>query len=422
MQKDLGITDHQYQTAITVTYVPYIAAELPSNLILKKVGPRILLPFLCVTWGIVTTLQSLIHNSEGLLACRFFLGLMEGGLFPGIVLYLSNFYPRKKLQVRIALFFSASALSGAFSGLLAAGIQQLDGIGGQRGWQWIFCLEGIFTVLFGCFAFFVLPNDPSQVKTFKPEHVECCNSMLRNDTSFPDAAKVNLKTVLSAFKSIHILMSCVGLFASGTCLFGLAYFTPSIVQSLGYSQTRTQLMTVPPFACAFVVTMISAYLSDRFRQRGITSIATNILALIGASITMRARTFSSRYAGLVFLITGIYSSAPSLISWIPNNSAPHVRRATAIAMGFVSTNTGGILSTWIYPRSNAPYYSIGASVNLSMVVVMIVVVALEILWLRRKNREKCERPERLLQGLDNASLENQFASLGDKHPDYRYTY
>jgi MFS family permease len=90
LQADLGLTDHQYQTAITVTYVPYIAAELPSNLVLKKIGPRILLPLLCTTWGIVTTLQSLVQNYEGLLACRFLLGLFEGGLFPGIVLYLSG--------------------------------------------------------------------------------------------------------------------------------------------------------------------------------------------------------------------------------------------------------------------------------------------------------------------------------------------
>jgi MFS family permease len=80
LQADLGLSDHQYQTAITVTYVPYIAAELPSNLVLKKIGPRILLPFLCTTWGIVTTLQSQVHNYQGLLACRFFLGLMVSGI------------------------------------------------------------------------------------------------------------------------------------------------------------------------------------------------------------------------------------------------------------------------------------------------------------------------------------------------------
>jgi predicted MFS family arabinose efflux permease len=346
----------------------------------------------------------------------------EGGLFPGIVLYLSGFYRRHELQVRVALFFSASALSGAFSGLLAAAIQQMDGLGGMQGWKWIFCLEGLFTVLFGVFSFFVLPNNPSQVRSFKPEHVACCEQRLRLDTDFPDAARVNMKSIASAPKSIHVWMSCLALFASGTCLFGLAYFTPSIVQTLGYSRTRTQLMTVPPFAIAFVVTMISSYLADRYKQRGLSAIAVNIFALIGAAMTINARSFGARYAALCLLITGVYASAPSLISWIPNNSAGHVRRATAIAMGFVSTNSGGILSTWIYPRSNAPYYPTGAKVNLSMVVIQLVVCAVQILWLRRKNQEKDHKAQQLLEGVEGRDLGEQFAVLGDKHPRYRYTY
>lgn len=137
---------------------------------------------------------------------------------------------------------------------------------------------------------------------------------------------------------------------------------------------------------------------------------------------MRARTFSSRYAGLILLITGVYSSAPSLISWIPNNSAGHVRRATAIAMGFVMTNSGGILSTWIYPRKDAPYYAVGAGVNLGMVCVMIVGCAVQMLWLFRKNAEKRDRPEALLKGTEGQSEEEVWAELGDKHPRYRYTY
>ncbi|TKA57904.1 hypothetical protein B0A49_11531, partial [Cryomyces minteri] len=109
LQVDLGITDVQYQTAITVTYVPYIVAELPSNLVLKKFGPRGMIPGMCLAWGIVTTLQSQVFN---------------------------------------------------FGGLLAAAIQQMNGIGGLRGWQWIFLLEGLFTVCFGVFAFFILPDTP----------------------------------------------------------------------------------------------------------------------------------------------------------------------------------------------------------------------------------------------------------------------
>lgn len=424
LQTDLGITDIQYQTAITVTYVPYIAAELPSNLLLKKIGPRLLLPFLCTTWGVITTLQSQVHNYAGLLACRFFLGLAEGGLFPGIVLYLSGFYRPHELQVRISLFFSASALSGAFSGLLAAAIQQMEGLGGMRGWSWIFLLEGLFTVCFGIFAFFVLPNSPEQVRTFKPHHIAHCKARLQIDNKFPDDGKITARGVLSAFTSIHVLLLCTVLFASGVLVFGLAYFTPSIVQSLGYSKTRTQLMTVPPFACAFIVTMLSAYLADRYKARGASAIASNILALVGAAMTITARSFGMRYTALIFLITGTYAAAPSLISWLPNNTAPHVRRATGIAMGFVSTNAGGILSTWLYPRKEAPYYRRGASVNLGMVCWQIVAAGVLVWYLVGRNGEKESQPERVVKraGVEGKGIEEEYKVLGDRHPGFRYTY
>lgn len=122
--------------------MPYIVAELPSNLVLAKIGPRILLPGLCTFWGIATLCQSQIHGFGGLVACRFFLGLFESGIVPGIVVYLSGFYKRAELQLRICIFFCAAAVAGAFSGLLAAGIINLDGRGGMEGWRWIFLLEG----------------------------------------------------------------------------------------------------------------------------------------------------------------------------------------------------------------------------------------------------------------------------------------
>ncbi|EON67345.1 hypothetical protein W97_06598 [Coniosporium apollinis CBS 100218] len=420
LQKDLGITDYQYQIAITVTYVPYIAAELPSNLVLKTVGPRLMLPGMCLCWGIVTALQSQVHNFGGLVACRFFLGLLEGGLFPGIVLYLSGFYRRHELQVRIALFFSAAAMSGAFSGLLAAAIIQMDGIGNLFGWQWIFLLEGLFTVVFGIFAFFVLPNTPHQVLTFTPEQADHCIRRLEADGP-PESGKFSSKAMLSAFKDLHIWLNCLALFCSGTCLFGLAYFTPSIVQGLGYSQTRTQLLTVPPFAIAFFVTMAAAYIADRYRCRGLTAIVTFCLAVVGFALFLTGTTIAVRYTALCFMVTGTYSSAPSLISWIPNNTAAHTRRATAIAMGFVSTNVGGIVSTWIYPKTSAPYYRFAARYNLSLVCIAIALIAGEVALLRWMNQRKEEKRKDLLQGVEGLSHEDQFNELGDHHPDFRYT-
>ncbi|KAB8211151.1 major facilitator superfamily domain-containing protein [Aspergillus parasiticus] len=423
LEKDLNLTDLQYKTAITVTYVPYVVSELPSNLLLKIVGPRLLLPTLCTLWGMVTTLQSQVHNYSGFLACRFFLGLLEGGLFPGIVLFLSNFYRRHELQVRIALFFSAASLSGAFSGLLAAAIQQMSGLRGMKGWQWIFLLEGLFTVCFGLFSFLVLPNGPEKVITFRPEHTERCIARLQQDgNKFETETNVSFKEVFSVLKDLHVWIACLILFCNGACLFGLAYFSPSIVQALGYSSTKTQLMTVPPYACGFVVTMITAYFSDRYQQRGIGAFVTSGIALIGAALAINGRSIGVRYAALVLLLTGVYACAPCLISWVPNNTAGHVRRATAVAMAFIATNCGGIMSTWIYPQKSAPYYELGSRFNLSLTVIAMALVVAQVGLLRMLNRRKKTDPVGLLRGVEDLPYEEQLDKLGDRHPRYKYTY
>jgi MFS family permease len=179
LQRDLGLTNRQYSIALTVTYVPYIVAELPLTLALKKMyvmtgpvrltkieliysGPHILLPTLVVSWGIVCTFQGFVHNYSGLLAVRFFLGLTEGAILPvrhlaqrndieliyqGSITYLSIFYCRAELGKRVAIFFSATSLAGAFSGLLAAAILNMDGKGGKAGWAWIFILYVIFSFI-----------------------------------------------------------------------------------------------------------------------------------------------------------------------------------------------------------------------------------------------------------------------------------
>lgn len=440
LQDDLGLTDHQYKTgmrinlerqsvggrlmlilAITITYVPYILAELPSNLVLKKIGPRILLPTLCTLWGVVATLQSLIHNFGGLVACRLFLGLLEGGMFPGIVLYLSGFYLRHELQVRIALFFSAAAMSGAFSGLLAAAIIQMDGIAHLEGWRWIFILEGLFTVIFGICAGFVLPNTPQQVLGMTVEEKNYCARRLESDTVAKESLSISLTAMLSAFKSLHIWLVCLALFCNGTSLFGLAYFTPTIVEGLGYESTKAQLFTVPPFAVAFFVTMVAAYIADRYRVRGIAAVCTTCLAVVGYVLFLTAAEVAVQYAGLFFMISGVYATAPSLICWVPNNTATHTRRATAVAMQFISTNVGGIISTWLYPTSAAPNYTFATRYNLALVCITIVVVGAEVWLLQFKNQQKRMKRVEILRVVEDLSPEEQLDVLGDRHPDFIYT-
>jgi predicted MFS family arabinose efflux permease len=323
--------------------------------------------------------------------------------------------------VRIGLFFSAAAMSGAFSGLLAAAIVQMDGVAGLTGWQWIFLLEGLFTVCFGAMAAFILPNTPHQAISLTTAQADIIVKRLETDVLAVESPKFNMKALLSTFKDLHIWLLSIALFCNGSALFGLAYFTPSIVQGLGYDSTKTQLLTVPPYAIAFVVTLVSAYMADRYKARGITAICTTLVALIGFAMFIEGETIPMRYTALCLMITGVYSSAPSLISWMPNNTAAHVRRATAVALGFILTNVGGIVSTWIYPKSAAPGYKFAAKFNLSMVCITIAVVGGEIWLLKWKNEQKEEDRDRLLSGMDHISVQEQFEILGDHHPDFKYT-
>ena len=140
LQTDLKMTDYQYSLTLTVTYIPFLAVEIPASLVLKRVGANVLLPTMAILWGLITALQGLVTSYHGLLIARFFLGLVEGGLLPGITIIMSRFYKRDQIQLRITLLLATSSLAGAFSGLLASAILGMDGRAGHKGWQWIFIL------------------------------------------------------------------------------------------------------------------------------------------------------------------------------------------------------------------------------------------------------------------------------------------
>ncbi|RDB27444.1 hypothetical protein Hypma_004085 [Hypsizygus marmoreus] len=391
LQKDLNMTNKEYSIALTVTYVPYIVAELPSNLLLKTVGPDYMLPTMLTLWGVVTTLQGIVKSYSGLLAARFFLGLLEGGVFPGLVLYLSCFYPRQKLQWRISGFFSTASISGAFSGLLAFGIINMDGVGHRPGWAWIFILEGLFTVVFGVCSFFILPRGPETARFLSPREREYVLEQLRDTgaTGHDEADKFSWYQVGQAFTLPQVWMLAIIFFFDGALVYGLAYFTPSIIQSLGYTAARAQLFSVPPFAAAFVVTMVAAYVSDRYHCRGYIAIFSSVLCVIGFAMYLAAHTAKVRYGSLFLSISGAYCAAPAGSTWNANNAAPHARRATAIAIGFIMTNSGGILVTWLLGSlSPPPLYHMATITLLIFSVLMVVFCGLNTYYLWYANKKK----------------------------------
>ncbi|KAJ3888947.1 major facilitator superfamily domain-containing protein [Lentinula edodes] len=405
LQKDLGMSNKQYSIALTVTYVPYIVFQLPSNLILKAVGPNLLLPTMLTLWGVVTVLQGVVKSYSGFLACRFFLGLLEGGLFPGLVLYLSYFYPRYMMNTRWALypgyslrtsvtaFFSSASLSGAFSGILAYGIIHMDGVGNRPGWSWIFILEGLFTFLFGVFSFFLFPRSVDNSRFLSPAEKEYIKEKLLEDCDHKEEEGFSWSEVVEALRLPQLcwLFSIVAIYQELTECF--RSFSPSIIQGLGYTAADTQLMSVPPYAVACVVALIASFVSDRYRCRGIVCIVSVLLCAIGFAIFL----------------------APTQATWNANNASPQTRRATVIAVGFVFSNGGGILATWLLggSLSPAPRYTEATITLLVFSLLAAVMCGLNMFYLRMQNGKKAERRKTM-------SREDEKPGIGNHSSWYIY--
>lgn len=181
MNADLRLTSAQYNIALTVFFFPYALFEVPSNIVLKLLKPSTWIAIMMVSWGTVMTLQGIVKNYNGLVITRVFLGLAEAGLFPAATYLLTTWYCRFEVQTRLAIFFSAASLAGAFSGLLAFAIENMDGVGGLAGWRWIFILEGLVTVVVGCVSKFTLPDSPETASFLALEEKKFIVSRLQAD-------------------------------------------------------------------------------------------------------------------------------------------------------------------------------------------------------------------------------------------------
>lgn len=150
-----------YNLALAVFFPSYVIAEIPSNILIKRLRPSIWLTIIIVSWGLIMICMGLVKNLKGLITCRIFLGIAEGGLFPGVSYFITMWYRRHECGFRIALFFSAATAASAFGGLIARGIAEMDGFGNIAGWSWIFILEGILTTIVGSLSYTFINDYPA---------------------------------------------------------------------------------------------------------------------------------------------------------------------------------------------------------------------------------------------------------------------
>ena len=193
LQKDLGLSDVQYQTCISILLVGYVSMTIPSNMILNRISrPSWYLCTCVIIWGTISAATAAVQNPTGAILCRFFLGAVESALFPGSLYFLSRWYTRKEMQFRVMLMNAGNILAQAFGGLIAAGVlSNMQGTAGLKAWRWLFILEGVITIVAGIIAIPILPDYPTSTKWLSEKEINIAEKRLVEDAGTADEEDEN---------------------------------------------------------------------------------------------------------------------------------------------------------------------------------------------------------------------------------------
>ncbi|KAL8670639.1 MAG: hypothetical protein Q9168_004833 [Polycauliona sp. 1 TL-2023] len=276
---DLGMNTNDYNTGQTIFYVSFLAAELPSQLISKKIGPDNWIPIQMVSWSIVACCQSRLTGRATFFLTRSLLGIIEGGFIPDVILYLSYFYKSKELPIRLSFFWGAYGCTFIISAFLAFGILHLGGHHGLAGWQWLFALEGSLTAVIGILSWFYLPPSPYQTASWfrgkngwftEREEIILANRIIRDDPSKGDMHNrqaVNAKLLWQALKDYDMWpIYLLGFTWTIPNACATAYLT-LVLRGLKFDTFETNLLTVPAYVLFVSQLIFWTWVSEKINNR-----------------------------------------------------------------------------------------------------------------------------------------------------------
>ncbi|KAH7014086.1 major facilitator superfamily transporter [Microdochium trichocladiopsis] len=391
LEADLRLTDVQYQTCISILLVGYVACQVPSNMILNKLTrPSWYLCSCVVVWGIISAATAAVHDATGAILCRFFLGCVEASFFPGSIYFLSRWYTRKEMQLRVTLLNAGNLVAQAFGGLIAAGIlANMEGVGGIRAWRWLFILEGAITVAIGGLAVFILPDYPRSTGWLTVGERHIAETRLALDVGVAEGAEDEEGGAFHGLK-LAVMDPKVWLLglAYHTTIMGLSFsfFFPTITQSLGYNTTTTLLLTAPPWIWACLVSLPNAWHADKTGERFFHYLGPAITCIVGYIIAMTTRSTGPRYFSMFLMTTG-YASGFVMLAWISNTiPRPAAKKAAAIAMVNAMGNIGSIPGSYIYPVRWGPLYVESFGVEIGILSLACVCAFALRTYLRNLNK------------------------------------
>ncbi|MFH0902061.1 MAG: MFS transporter, partial [Pseudomonadota bacterium] len=262
MKKALTLSDAAYGFGAGLFFIPYFLFELPSNLLLERFGPRRWMARIMVTWGIISSAMMFVQGELSFYLLRAALGLAEAGFFPGMILYLTYWFPPRERAAAVARFMTAIGLSLVVGGPLSGAIMDnLEGVHGLGGWQWLFFLEGVPSIVLGFVVLAVLPDRPANVRWLSDDEKAAIASALGSQQDGRTQSPQNLRETLGSGR-VWLLAVTYFVFAMG--LYGLTLWVPQILKDVaGGSMTRVGLLSAIPYSLAVVAMVLVGQVTDR---------------------------------------------------------------------------------------------------------------------------------------------------------------
>jgi len=270
LQEVLGVDEKVfggvYGLGAGLFFIGYFLFEVPSNLILQRVGARIWIARIMIVWGIVSMAMMFIHNTTTFYIARFLLGVAEAGFYPGVILYLTYWFPDKQRAHTVALFATGTVIAGIIGSPVSGAILELNNKWGLEGWQWLFLLEGIPAVLMGLVVFIVLPNKPQNARWLSSAEKAWIQSRL-DEEALQSLGKAHFR-LSDAFMSGRIWLLCFIYFLLTVGIYGYEMWLPSIIKEFsGLSYSLVGLINAIPYLIAMLFMVFTGYNSDRTGER-----------------------------------------------------------------------------------------------------------------------------------------------------------
>ncbi|KAM3419319.1 hypothetical protein BST61_g5253 [Cercospora zeina] len=392
MRDDLGLYGNRYSVSIFIFTVSSIAFQLPSTIAVRKFGPHIWFAVITCAFGIVTMSTAFIHSWREMIALRVLLGMCMSGIYPGLTCLISAWYRRSETQTRFAFLQSGQVTILATGSIVNWALNHLNGKGGLAGWQYMFLVQGLITVIIGIVTYFWMVDFPESAhKTcsfLTKEEQQLAVSRIRFDRNDVEADPFTWGKVLVHAKDIKIYGYACMFFAVNIVSTSLNYFLPIILNGMGFDENGSILLSAPPYYWSVVPVIISSVVGDKYSLRGPVIIFNSLCVIVGFCMTGFADSLAARYIG-TFLATGAYVSNWAAVStYAQTNLTGQWKRVFTAASVTAMNGAGGIAGSFIVRQQEAPRYPTAVWISIGSGILLIGFVAMFSTWFFIANKRQ----------------------------------